>query len=204
MIKIGLIASGSGSNAESIMKACEKGILKDKAEIVVLISNKANAFCLERAKKHNIPNILISSINFSGSREDFDRLVTKELKKYGAELICLVGYMRLVSPYFLNEFKNKVMNIHPALLPSFAGIHGYKDAIDYGVKWSGCTVHFVDEKMDNGPIIIQKVLEVFFDDTEDSLKERGLKLEHKAFPEAIELYCDGKLKIVGRKVQILK
>jgi len=204
MIRIGLIASGSGSNAESIMNACENGILKDKAEIVVLISNKPNASCLERANKHGIPSVLVSSDNFSGSREEFDKLVVEELKKYGVELVCLVGYMRLVSSYFLSKYKNKVMNIHPALLPSFPGVHGYKDAVDYGVKWSRCTVHFVDEKMDHGPIIIQKALEVFFEDTEDSLKKRGLKLEHVAFPEAIKLYCDGKLKIDGRKVQILK
>lgn len=203
MMNLGILASGSGSNAEAIMKACENGILKGKARIVILISNKPNAGCLERAKKYNIPMALISSEDFKGNREDFDKMIVEELKKHKAQLVCLAGYMRLVSSYFLSQYPQKVINIHPALLPSFPGMHGYKDAVEYGVKISGCTVHFVDEKADHGPIIVQKALSVLFEDTEESLKERGLKLEHEAFPEAIELICDGRVEIVGRKVKIL-
>lgn len=203
MMNLGILASGSGSNAEAIMHSCEYGILKGKAKITILISNKPNAGCLERAKKYNISTKLISSENFKGSREDFDKLVVEELKKHEVHLVCLAGYMRLVSPYFLSQFPQRVINIHPALLPSFPGMHGYKDAVEYGVKISGCTVHFVDEKTDHGPIIVQKALNVTFEDTEETLKERGLKLEHEAFPEAIELICDGRAEIIGRKVKIL-
>ncbi|MBD3352711.1 MAG: phosphoribosylglycinamide formyltransferase [Candidatus Lokiarchaeota archaeon] len=202
MIKIGIIASGSGSNAEAIMEACEEGGVKGKGKVVVLISNKKDAYCLKRAENHNIPAILIQSKDFKGTREDYDKLVVEALKKYDVQLVCLAGYMRLVSPYFLETFKDSVLNIHPALLPSFPGMHGYKDAIDYGVKISGCTVHFVDEKMDHGPIIVQKTLEVKFEDTEETLKERGLILEHEAFPEAVQLFCEDRLEIIGRKVKI--
>jgi phosphoribosylglycinamide formyltransferase-1 len=203
-IRLGIIASGSGSNAESIMQNCENGRLKDKAEVVILISNKKDALCLERAENHKIATELIESDSFQGTREEYDKLIIKILKKYKVNLVCLAGYMRLVSPLFLQTFPNRVMNIHPALLPSFPGVHGYKDAVEYGVKVTGITVHFVDDKMDHGPIILQKSIDVTFEDTEDTLKEKGLKLEHIAFPEAIELFCMGKLQILGRKVKILK
>ncbi|MHA1822185.1 MAG: phosphoribosylglycinamide formyltransferase [Promethearchaeota archaeon] len=204
VVNIGIIASGSGSNAEAIMNACEdkNGLLYNKARVVVLISNRKGAYCLERAKKHNIPAVLIESDGFKGTREEYDELLINELKKYDVELVCLAGYMRIVTLRFLKAFPNRVMNIHPALLPSFPGLHGYRDAVEYGVKVTGCTVHFVDEKVDHGPIIIQKCVNVNFEDTEESLKERGLKVEHQAYPEAISLYCDGRLEIVGRKVKI--
>lgn len=201
MIRIGIIASGSGTNAEAIMKACESGILKEKAEVVILISNKPGATCLERAKNHGVPAVLISSNDFTGTREEFDKLLVEELEKQHVDLVCLAGFMRLVSPFFLIKFPD-TMNIHPSLLPSFPGMHGYRDAVDYGVKISGCTVIFVDEGIDNGAIIIQKPLEVRFDDDENSLKERGLKLEWQAYPEAIKLFCEGKLEVIGRKVKI--
>lgn len=201
MIRIGIIASGSGTNAEAIMNACESGILKEKAEVTVLISNKPGAVCLDRAKNHKIPAVLISSKDFKGKREEFDKLMVKELEKKKVELVCLAGYMRLISPLFLKKFPN-TLNIHPSLLPSFPGMHGYRDAVDYGVKISGCTVIIVDEGIDNGAIILQKTLEVRFDDDENSLKERGLKLEWQAYPKAIELFCDGKLEKIGRKVKI--
>lgn len=202
MINIGIMASGSGTNAESIMKECENGRLQGKAKISVLVCNKEGAYCMERATKHNITPELVASADFKGTREEFDKLTVEVLKKHKVDLVCLAGYMRLVSPFFLEQFPKRVMNIHPALLPSFPGMHGYKDAVDYGVKISGCTVHFVDEKMDHGPIIVQKALEVNFEDTEDTLKERGLKLEHEAYPEAIELFCDGRVEIIGRRVKI--
>ncbi|MHA1273830.1 MAG: phosphoribosylglycinamide formyltransferase [Promethearchaeota archaeon] len=201
-VKIGAIASGSGSNFEAIVEACESGILKDKAEVVVLICNKAGAYCMERAKKHGIPYYLIESDKHKGSREEFDAKMIEVLDKYNCELIVLVGYMRLVSSYFIDHFKGNVMNIHPALLPSFKGMHAHEDALAYGVKVSGCTVHFVDPLEDHGPIIIQKCVPVYDTDDKETLAARILKWEHKAFPKAIELFCDGRLHIDGRIVRI--
>jgi len=202
-VKIGAIASGSGSNFEAIIQACEDGILKDKATVEVLICNKAGAFCMERAKNHNIPYFLIESDKYLHlPREEFDQKIITILKQYECELIVLVGYMRLVSSKFINTFKGKVMNIHPALLPSFRGMHAHKDALEYGVKVSGATVHFVDLEKDHGPIIIQKCVPVYDTDTEDTLGPRILEWEHKIFPKAIELYCDDRLHINGRIVRI--
>ena len=202
-VKLGAIASGSGSNFEAIARACEEGLLKDKASIEVLICNKSGAFCIERAKNHNIPFVLIESDKFlDRPREEYDQELIKTLKKYECELIVLVGYMRFVSKHFIDEFNERIMNIHPALLPSFRGIHGHQDALDYGVKVSGATVHFVDAEEDNGPIIIQKCVPVYDTDTKDTLGPRILEWEHKIFPKAIELYCDGRLHIEGRIVQI--
>jgi len=202
LIKIGAIASGSGSNFEAIVKATEDGILKNKAKVVVLICNKAGAFCMEHARQHNIPYFLIESDKYKGTREEFDKKMVKLLKKYSCDLIVLVGYMKLVSQYFLSQFNENVMNIHPALLPSFKGMHAQRDAVEYGVKVSGCTVHFVDQHSDHGPIIIQKCIPAYDNDTEDTLGARILKWEHKIFPKAIELYCDGRLKVKGRIVRI--
>lgn len=202
LVKIGAIASGSGSNFEAIVKATEEGILKNKAKVGVLICNKAGAFCIERAKNHNIPYYLIESDKHKGTREEFDKKLVKILKEYSCDLIVLVGYMRLVSQYFLDQFKGNVMNIHPALLPSFKGMHAQRDAVEYGVKVSGCTVHFVDQNSDHGPIIIQKCVPAYDTDTEDTLGARILKWEHKIFAKAIELFCDGRLYVEGRIVRI--
>ncbi|MFX0059300.1 MAG: phosphoribosylglycinamide formyltransferase [Candidatus Hodarchaeota archaeon] len=202
-VKIGAIASGSGSNFEAILQACENGILKEKATVKVLICNKPGAFCMERAKNHNIPFVLIESDKYlEQPREDFDQMMIDVLKEYECELIVLVGYMRLVSQKFIKAFKGNVMNIHPALLPSFKGMHAHRDALEYGVKVSGCTVHFVDNLSDHGPIIIQKCVPVYHTDTEDTLGPRVLEWEHKIFPKAIELFCDKKLQIDGRIVRI--
>ncbi|MFX1320073.1 MAG: phosphoribosylglycinamide formyltransferase [Promethearchaeota archaeon] len=203
IIKIGAIASGSGSNFEAIVKACENGILKNKAKVEVLICNKAGAFCMERAKSHNIPYVLIESDKYLHvPREEFDQKIISVLEKYECELITLVGYMRLVSQKFINAFNGNVMNIHPALLPSFRGMHAHRDALEYGVKVSGCTVHFVDMESDHGPIIIQKCVPVYDTDTEDTLGPRVLEWEHKIFPKAIELFCDKRLHVDGRIVRI--
>ena len=201
-LKIGAIASGSGSNFEAIVNACETGILKDKATVELLICNKEGAYCMERAKNHNIPYVLIESDKYGGSREEFDQKMIEVFDKYGCELIVLVGYMRFVSEMFLNHFKGNIMNIHPALLPSFKGMHAHEDTLAYGVKVSGVTVHFVDGHEDHGPIIIQKCVPVYDTDTKDTLGPRILKWEHKAFPKAIELFCDGRLHIDGRIVRI--
>ncbi|MFX1499188.1 MAG: phosphoribosylglycinamide formyltransferase [Promethearchaeota archaeon] len=202
-VKIGAIASGSGSNFEAIVLACKSGILKEKASVDVLICNKSGAFCMERAKRLEIPFFLIESDKLLDKpREEFDKLMINVLRRYDCELIVLVGYMRLVSQKFLNTFNGNVMNIHPALLPSFKGMHAHKDALEYGVKISGTTVHFVDNKSDHGPIIIQKCVPVYDTDTEETLSNRILEWEHKIFPKAIELFSDGRLHIDGRIVRI--
>ncbi len=201
-LKIGAIASGSGSNFEAIVNACEKGILKKKATVEVLICNKAGAYCMERAKNHNIPYVLIESNMEDETREEFDQKMIDVLDKYDCELIVLVGYMLFVSEMFINHFNGNIMNIHPALLPSFKGMHAHEDTLAYGVKVSGVTVHFVDIHEDHGPIIIQKCVPVYYTDTKETLGGRILKWEHKAFPKAIELFCDKRLHIEGRIVKI--
>jgi len=201
-LKIGALASGSGSNFEAIVNACKTGILKDKATVEILVCNKTGAYCMERAKKHNIPYILINSDDHEGTREEFDQEMIKILKEFKCELIVLVGYMRFVSQYFIETFKGNIMNIHPALLPSFKGMHAHEDALAYGVKISGVTVHFVDIHEDHGPIIIQHAVPVYDTDTKETLAPRILEWEHKAFPKAIELFCDGRLHIDGRIVRI--
>ncbi|NVM18130.1 MAG: phosphoribosylglycinamide formyltransferase [Candidatus Lokiarchaeota archaeon] len=202
-LKIGAIASGSGSNLEAIITACEDGILKNKASVEVLICNKAGAYCMERAKNHNIPFELIESDKFLHlPREEYDEKMIEILKKYNCDLIVLVGYMRLVSKIFIKTFNGNVMNIHPALLPAFKGLHAHRDVLEYGAKVSGCTVHFVDVESDHGPIIIQKCVPVYDTDTEATLGPRVLEWEHKIFPKAIELFCDKKLSVKGRLVVI--
>jgi phosphoribosylglycinamide formyltransferase-1 len=201
--KIGAIASGSGSNFEAIIEACEKGILKSKASVEVLICNKPGAYCMERAKNHNIPFVLLESDKYlDRPREEFDNKMIDILKRYSCDLIVLVGYMRLVSQNFIKSFNGNVMNIHPALLPAFKGMHAHKDVLEYGVKVSGCTVHFVDNIADHGPIIIQKCVPVYDTDTESTLGGRVLAWEHKIFPKAIELFCDDRLHVIERIVVI--
>jgi len=201
-LKIGAIASGSGSNFEAIVQSCESGILKEKAEVVVLICNKTGKFCMTRAKNHDIPSVLIESQKHKGTREEFDQKIINVLRKYECELIVLVGYMRFVSKHFIEAFNGNVMNIHPALLPSFKGMHAHHDVLEYGVKVSGCTVHFVDPEEDHGPIIIQKCVPVFDTDTEETLGPRVLEWEHKIFPKAIELFIDNRLRVDRRIVRI--
>ena len=201
-LKIAAIASGSGSNFEAIINATENGILKNKASVEVLICNKAGAYCMERAKNHDIPSYLIESGNHKGTREEFDLKMIEVLDQYKCELIVLVGYMRFVSKMFIDHYKGNVMNIHPALLPSFKGMHAQSDALAYGVKVSGVTVHFVDPEEDHGPIIIQKAVPAYDTDTKDTLGQRILVWEHKAFPKAIELFCDDRLHIDDRIVRI--
>ncbi|MBN1803571.1 MAG: phosphoribosylglycinamide formyltransferase [Candidatus Lokiarchaeota archaeon] len=198
--KIGAIASGSGSNFDAIVKSTKIGLLKNKASVEVLICNKVGKYCIERAKNHDIPHVIIESDKHEGTREEFDAKMIDVLKKFDCDLIVLVGYMRLVSTSFIRAFNGNVMNIHPALLPSFKGMHAHRDVLEYGVKVTGCTVHFVDPEEDHGPIILQKCVPVLDSDTEDSLGERVLEWEHKIFPKCIELFHDKRLRVVGRKV----
>jgi phosphoribosylglycinamide formyltransferase-1 len=203
MIKIAVLVSGRGTNLQAIIDACENGYIPGK--VVCVISNIENVYALERAKKHNIPNFVISHKNYR-NREDFEKALIKKLEEYQPDLICLAGFMRILSSYFVNYYKYKIMNIHPALLPAFKGLYGEKvhqAVIESGVKFSGCTVHFVTEEVDSGPIIIQRIVPVEDDDTPDRLAERVLKEEHIAYPMAIRLFAEGRLKIEGKRVKIL-
>jgi len=199
MINIGVLVSGRGTNLQAIIEAIEEG--KIEGEIKVVISDNPDAYALKRAKQHNIETQYINFKKFK-KREDYDKEIIKSLKEKKIDLVVLAGYMRILSPYFIRTYKNKIINIHPALLPSFSGLHAQGQAVKYGVKVSGCTVHFVDEGVDSGPIVLQRALEVKDDDTEESLAERILKEEHQIYPQAIQLFSQGRLMIKGRKVFI--
>ncbi|MFA5846003.1 MAG: phosphoribosylglycinamide formyltransferase [Thermodesulfovibrionales bacterium] len=199
MLKAGVLASGRGSNFQAIIDAIEKGNLK--ASIELLITDNPSAFAIERAKKHNIKYLFINPREFAAKDVFFSR-IADELKAKGVELVILAGFMRIVRKPLIAAFPGRIMNIHPALLPAFPGLHGQKQALDYGVKISGCTVHFVDEGMDTGPVIIQAAVPVLPDDTEDTLSERILSFEHRIYPEAVRLFAEGRIEIDGRKVKI--
>lgn len=199
MINIGVLVSGSGTNLLAIIEAVNTG--KIDGLIRIVISDKYDAFALKRARFYNIKTNSINPEGFD-SREGYDKEIVSILKEKEVDLVVLAGYMRILSPYFINAFKDKIMNIHPALLPSFPGLHVQKKAIDYGVKVSGCTVHFVDEGLDSGPIIMQKAVKVKENDTEETLAKRILKQEHKIYPRAIQLFAEERLEIIGRKVLI--
>ena len=196
---IGILVSGSGSNLQSIIDNIERGTLT--AEIKVVISNNPEAYALERCRKHHIPAVVIRHQEFR-KREDFDRQMISVLQFHGVELVVMAGFMRLLTPLFLNAFAMKIMNIHPALLPAFPGTHVQQKAVDYGVKFSGCTVHFADEGVDTGPVIIQAVVPVLDADTADTLAARILKEEHRIYPQAIQLYAEGRIQVSGRKVTL--
>jgi len=200
-IKIAVLVSGRGSNLQAIIDNIEKGLLS--AEIAVVISDQPDAYSLERARKHNIPAVHLSSKGYRDKREEYDALLVTELQKHQVELVCLAGFMRIITPTLIKAFPNRILNIHPALLPAFPGLHVQKAALEHGVKFSGCTVHFVDEGMDTGPIIIQAVVPVLDNDTEDSLSERILRQEHKIYSRAIQFYAEGRLKIEGRRVVVM-
>ncbi|HZW37102.1 MAG TPA: phosphoribosylglycinamide formyltransferase [Candidatus Deferrimicrobiaceae bacterium] len=196
---IAVLVSGSGSNLQAIIDASLRGEIPCRVGIV--ISNKPEAYGLERARKHGIPTEVVRHTDYP-SREEFDRRLVETIRGSGAALVCLAGFMRVLTPVFVRAFPNRILNIHPALLPSFPGTHGPKQALDHGVRLSGCTVHFLDEGVDSGPIVVQAVVPVFDDDTEESLAARILVQEHKIYPMAIRLYFQGRLKIEGRRVRI--
>jgi phosphoribosylglycinamide formyltransferase-1 len=196
-LPIGVLISGSGTNLQSIIDAIEAQALDAKIEVVV--SNKADAYGLARAQKHNIDTAVLEHKSFS-SREAYDQAVMDILQPCGVELVVLAGFMRLLSPLFIKAYSNRIMNIHPALLPAFPGLHVQKKALEHGVRFSGCTVHFVNDECDDGPIIMQAVVPVFPDDDESALAARILKQEHRIYPRAIQLYAQGRLHVVGRKV----
>jgi phosphoribosylglycinamide formyltransferase-1 len=196
-VSIGVLISGGGTNLQSIIDAIEAKRLD--AKIQVVLSNRADAYGLVRAKVHGIPTQVLDHKAFR-SREAFDQAVVDILRAHEVELAVLAGFMRLLSPVFVRAYSNRIMNIHPALLPSFPGLHVQKQAVEHGVRFSGCTVHFVNEQCDEGPIIIQAVVPVFPDDTEGSLAARILEQEHRIYPRAIQLYSEGRLRIEGRRV----
>jgi phosphoribosylglycinamide formyltransferase 1 len=198
-VKLGVLISGTGSNLQAIIDAILRGDLK--AEIRLVISNRADAQGLERARRHGIETAVIEHRKFP-SREDFDRALLAALHARSVELVALAGFMRLLSPVMLDAFPGRIMNIHNSLLPSFPGIHGPKDAIEYGVKIAGCTVFFVTPGVDVGPVIVQAAVPVMPDDDEQSLAARILQQEHRIFPHAIALYQQGRLEIRGRQVII--
>ena len=194
---IGVLAGGRGSNFQAIIDNVKTGNLPVK--IGVLVCDQKDAYAITRAKDAGVPFVIVERKGFS-SKADFENQLSAELKKYDVQLVVLAGFMRLLGKDFIRTWQNRIMNIHPSLLPSFPGLHPQLQAIEYGAKISGCTVHFVDEGMDSGPIILQKAVEVFSEDTEDTLAERILKEEHKLYPEAIKLWSEGRLGIEGRLV----
>lgn len=198
--KIGVLCSGRGSNLASIIEAIERGEIR--AEIAVVIADKADAYALERAREKGIPAVAVVYRDYA-ERADFERALLTELHAHGVTLVVLAGFMRILSPVFVHAYTGRILNIHPALLPSFPGAHAHRDVLAYGVKVSGCTVHFVDEGMDSGPIILQASVPVQDEDTEETLAARVLAQEHRIFPEAIKLYVEGRLHTDGRKVHIL-
>lgn len=198
-LKVAVLVSGHGSNLQAIIDSVKRKELA--AEIVCVISNKSDAYALERAKKEKIPTIIIDDKNFP-EKAAFEEQLINTLWKYEVELVVLAGFMKILSGHFISTFKTRIINIHPALLPAFAGLHGQEQAFNYGVKVSGCTVHFVDEGCDTGPIILQKSVPVLENDTVESLSQRILEEEHRLLPEAIRLIAEERLEIIDRKVQI--
>jgi phosphoribosylglycinamide formyltransferase 1 len=198
-VKLGVLISGTGTNLQAIIDAILRGDLK--AEVCIVISNRADAQGLERARRHGIETMVVDHRKFR-SREDFDRAVLAALHARSVELVALAGFMRLLSSVMIDAFPGRIMNIHNSLLPSFPGIHGPKDAIEYGVKIAGCTVFFVTPGVDAGPVIVQAAVPVLPDDDEDRLAARILQQEHRIFPQAIALFQQGRLEIQGRHVVV--
>ncbi|MCE9651880.1 MAG: phosphoribosylglycinamide formyltransferase [Nitrosarchaeum sp.] len=204
MLNLGILISGRGSNMESILKSIKRKKIPINPAIV--ISNKPDAIGLEIARKMGIKTEVIDSKEFKGNRWEYDKKIISSLEKHGVTpkngLVCLAGFMRIISPEFVKKYKNRIINIHPALLPAFPGLDAQKQAIDYGSKYSGCTVHFVDSGIDTGPIILQSVVKIKKEDTEKTLSKRILAKEHQTYPEAVRLFAENKIKISGRKTII--
>jgi phosphoribosylglycinamide formyltransferase-1 len=202
-LRLGVLASGRGSNLQAIIDAVERGGLP--AEVAVVISNKKDAHALERARRHGLHDVFVDPKPFaarSDSREAYDRAILDVLRKHNVELVLLAGYMKIVTGVLIDAYRNRMMNIHPSLLPSFPGLDVQKKALEWGVKVAGCTVHFVTEGVDEGPIIIQAAVPVLDADTVETLSARILTEEHKIYPKAVRLYTEGRLRVEGRRVHI--
>jgi phosphoribosylglycinamide formyltransferase-1 len=195
--RIGVLLSGRGSNFVALADSVAAGRIPD-AEIAIVVSNREGAAGIDKAKDRGIPTRVIPSKGLE--REPYDRQVVAVLREHGVDLTCLAGYMRLLSPYFVASFPNRILNIHPSLLPSFPGLESQRQALEYGVKIAGCTVHFVDENLDAGPIVLQAAVPVHDADTEVTLSERILAEEHRIYSEAVRIVLEGKFKIAGRRV----
>jgi phosphoribosylglycinamide formyltransferase-1 len=199
-MNIAVLVSGRGSNLQAMIDSIENGYLK--ARISVVISDISNAYALLRAKKHGINVAFVDPEKYS-SKELYEKEVMAVLRRHNAELVLLAGYMKILGKTLLTAYKDHILNIHPALLPAFPGLHAQKQAFEHGVKVAGCTVHFVDETLDGGAIILQRCVEVKEDDTYERLADRILEQEHKIYPEAVKLFVENRLRIEGRKVKIL-
>ena len=199
-LAIGVLASGSGTNLQSIIDAAEARRIP--AEIRVIVCNRPNAKAIERGRARGLVVEILDHKAF-GSREQFDARLVEVLRERGVELVCLAGFDRLITPVFIRAFPGRILNIHPALLPSFKGLHGQRQALEYGVKLAGATVHFVDEETDHGPIVIQAAVPVLDGDDEEALRDRILAEEHRIYPEAIRLFAEERLVIEGRRVRIV-
>lgn len=198
-LKIAVLISGSGTNLQALIDACSADDFP--AEIALVVSNKSAAYGLQRAEKAGIKTCVISHKDYN-SREEFDKEMSKQIDASGAQFVCMAGFMRLLSNWFVEKYYNKLVNIHPSLLPSFKGIDGQKQALEYGVKLAGCTVHFVRDEMDVGPIIAQAAVEVLANDDVESLTKRILEKEHEIYPKALELVAKGKVRIENEIVYI--
>lgn len=202
-LRMAVLASGRGSNLQAIVDAIEAAQVQ--AQIVAVISNKKDAIALERARKQGLKDLFVDPKPFAGrpdSREAYDRALLEILQQHGVELVLLAGYMKIVTAVLVNAYANRMMNIHPSLLPSFPGLDVQKKAIEWGCKLAGCTVHFVTEGVDEGPIIIQAAVPILDDDTPDTLAARILVQEHKIYPRAVQLFAEGRLRVDGRRVLI--
>jgi phosphoribosylglycinamide formyltransferase 1 len=195
--RIGVLLSGRGSNFEALADSIDAGRIPN-AEIAIVISNRQAAPGVEKARARSIPVEVIPSVGLE--RETYDKMVVAVLREKQVDLVCLAGYMRLLSPYFVAAFPNRILNIHPSLLPSFPGLESQKQALEHGVKFTGCTVHFVDENLDAGPIVVQAVVPVKDSDTAESLSERVLREEHRIYTEAVRIVLEGRYRMEGRRV----
>ncbi len=198
-MKVGVLISGRGSNMDALINACRNEDFP--ARIVCVLSNKAEAPGLQIAEQDNVPTHVVDHRQFE-SREDFDAQVTKILRSYEVDVVCLAGFMRILSSAFVSDWHNRLLNIHPSLLPAFKGLHVHERVLEAGVRFTGCTVHFVRPEMDEGPIIVQSAVPVMPDDTPDSLARRVLNTEHRCYPHALKLMAEGKLEIVGETVTV--
>ncbi|MGZ6123589.1 MAG: phosphoribosylglycinamide formyltransferase [Myxococcales bacterium] len=198
-MRLGVLASGSGSNLQAILDGCASGRIP--AEVAAVICNVPGARALERAEAAGVPALLLPHGEFP-AREEYDRQLIATLRRHGVDLVCLAGFMRLITPVVLRDFENKILNIHPSLLPAFPGLHAVRQALAAGVRVSGCTVHVVDEGTDSGPILVQAAVPVLDGDTEETLAARILLQEHRCYPRAISLWAQGRVRIEGRRVRI--
>ena len=199
-MKFAVLVSGQGSNLQALIDAVKSGEIK--AEIALVVSSKGNAFALKRAEQAGLKTWFLNPKQFSNP-QSFDRELAIRFKEEQIDFVVCAGYMRLLTPFFVKTFPQKIFNIHPSLLPSFKGIQGIKDAFTYGAKITGATVHFIDDKMDHGPIILQEAIKIQENDTPETIAEKVHKIEHRLYPKAVQLFVDGKLKVKGRKVHIL-